>query len=429
MKLNHSSIIKKSLPAFFGARLAPMLGASAAFLLVAHKSPDDLSLFAYVLAVMSVVSTCCSLLFATTGNKAAELRGDKPALENFFSGGFTLASLVAFLAFLVCTAAAYLLDETESIKNLNTNAFWNLSLIYSFSIPLLIVNFFLQLFLEATGKAAICANRKIVITAAGFSGLIIGSLYVDSAAFTYYAMSYFFVAELLATLAFTNLIRHQRYLCFSHAKRLISYFVRFGTPIAVGMTGQKLYFYLLSERLLGIDIQLVAQLSICMTLIGLLMIPSLALSQIHSLQISQHPENSRDYFLRSLWWVIGLMALSAALLAPSAKYLFILFGGSLISYNENLLHTLIAFLTCSSLLSLAVAHLRARNETLGPQLLISFLMLALLIPGLYLFPFLNPGIEIFLGLQSATAFTGFLLLCSRIYLIHRRDQNGRIDAA
>ncbi|MFS2161667.1 hypothetical protein ACCD10_30640 [Pseudomonas sp. Pseusp122] len=419
--MKYSHIIKRSLPAFLGARLAPVLGISAVFLLVAHKNPTDLAIFSYVLAAASVISAFFSLILATTGNRAAALAQDHAAQRDLFAGGFTLALLIAALTAITCLCAMFFISGTSGARHLDTEVFWSLSLIYIASTPLLVINSFLQIFLEATGKAANCANRKILATVTCVGSL--GLLFVGASAeaFKYWAMAYFLISELLVLFLLIRLCGHQRYCSSGQARKLSGYFVRTGVPVAAGMSGQKIYFYLLTERLLRIDTHLVAQLSVFMTLVGLLIIPSVALSQIHSLQVSQRIRQSKGFFAAGLTWTLGIMLLSAVALYFLGEYLFFIAGGSIIDYSRRLFLTLIVFLTCSALLSLAMAHLRARHETFVPQLVINTLMLAFLIPGLYHFQFIDPDVETFLLLQSAAVFTGFLLLCGRIFFIHRHD--------
>lgn len=419
--MNYNQTVGKSLPAFASARLIPALGISAVFLLVAHKTPTDLAVFSYVLAAASVISAFFSLILATAGNRAAALAQDHTAQRDLFDGGFTLALLIAVLTAMTCLCAMFFISGTSGARHLDSEVFWSLSLIYIASTPLLVINSFLQIFLEATGKAASCANRKILTTVVCVGSLGLLFVGVSAEAFKYWAMAYFLISELLVLSMLIRLCGHQRYCSSEQARKLSGYFVRTGVPVAAGMSGQKIFFYLLTERLLRIDTQLVAQLSVFMTLIGLLIIPSVALSQIHSLQVSQHSQRSKGFFFAGLTWTLGIMLLSAVILYFLGEYLFFIIGGSIIDYSNRLYLTLVVFLTCSALLSLAMAHLRARNETFFPQLLINTLMLAFLIPGLYRFQFIDPDVETFLLLQSAALFTGFLLLCARIVFIHQRD--------
>ncbi|VVO16745.1 hypothetical protein [Pseudomonas fluorescens] len=420
--MNYSQAVKKSLPAFIMARLTPTIGISIVFLLMAHKSAEDLPVFSYVLAAASVISAFCSIILAMIGNRAASLAHSPSAQRDLFTGGFTLALFIAALTSLACLSATYFILRTNGLQHLDREVFWTLSLIYIASTPLLVINNFLQLFLEATGKASSCANAKIVITTLCCTSLAVLFAIISSDEFKYYAMSYFLSAEFLTLLLLTKLTNGERYCSFILAKKTSCYFLRTGIPIAAGLSGQKIYFYLLTERLARIDAQLVAQLSIFMTVIGILIIPSLAISQIHSLQVSRQVKQSAQCYRAGLTWVISIMVLSGVILYFCGEYAFLAIGGSVTDYSMKLYYTLVICLTSSSLLSLAFAHLRARSEIFIPQLLINTIMLAVLTPALYNLNLNTPDMETFLLLQSAATFAGFLLLCARIFFVHRSDE-------
>jgi hypothetical protein len=219
MSLNYNEVVKKSLPSFIGSRLIPTLGISAVFLLMAHKIPADLAVFSYVLAAASVVSAFSSLLLATAGNKAAALTHRESALSNLFTGGFTLALFIAVLTSAICLVVTYLLSTSGTIQHWDRETFWTLSLIYVASTPLLVINSFLQLFLEATGKASQCTRGKTLITVLSCLSLTLIFTLVNSHALKYYAMSYFFVIELLTLIFLIRLSRGQRYYSLMHAKK------------------------------------------------------------------------------------------------------------------------------------------------------------------------------------------------------------------
>lgn len=418
--MNYGQTLRHSLPAFILGRVTPTLGISAVFLLMAHKNPDDLAVFAYVLAVASVISGFFSMILAMTGNKTTSLSGSPSAQRAVFTGGLTLALCLGALVCLVCLLATYLIIRTDGIQHMDRQVFWTLSIVYIASTPLLVVNGFLQLFLEATGKASGYANARTSITVlcSGLLAVLLGVASTDD--FKYWAMSYFFISELFTLIFLIRLSGNRHYFSWTHAKQHASYFIRTGIPIAAGMSGQKLYFYLLTERLVRLDAHLVAELSVFMTVVGLLIIPAVALAQIHSLQVSRQIESSKEYFRAGLFWLFRGSMLMSLVIYLIGEHMFPFIGGSVVDYRPRLALTLIMFLVSSSLLSLAFGHLRALNETFAPQLLINVIMLALLIPAIYAIEFNAPDLEDFLMLQSAAAFFGFLILAVRIMVVHKR---------
>jgi hypothetical protein len=419
-EISYNQTIKKSLPAFTFSRLLPTLGISNVFLFMAHKSPDDLAVFAYVLAIASVISGFFSMILAMAGNKTASAAGSSSAQSAVFTGGLTFAVCLGPLVGLACLLATYSISKTGGSQQMDIQVYWTLSLIYIASTPLLVINGFLQFFLEAAGKASGYASVRASITLVCivFISVLFGVIHRD--AFKYCAMSYFFISELLTLICLIRLSGNRHYFSWTHAKQHASYFIRTGVPIAAGMSGQKLYFYLLTERLVRIDAHLVAELSVFMTVVGLLIIPAVALAQIHSLQVSRQIESSKEYFRAGFFWIFGGSMLMSLVIYLAGEHIFPFIGGSVVDYSPRLALTLIMFLVSSSLLSLAFAHLRALNETFAPQLLMNIIMLALLIPAIYAIEFDAPDLEDFLMLQSAAAFFGFLILTVRIMVVHRR---------
>ena len=420
--MNYSEAVRKSLLAFTVGRLTPAIGISTVFVLMAHKSADDLPVFSYVLAAATIISVFFSLILATIGNRAASLAHNLAAQREVFTGGFTLALIIAMITYLACFSATFFISRADGLQGLDKDAYWTLALIYIACTPLLVINTYLQLFLEAIGQASSCARAKTTITLLGCILLTTLVTIISDSNFKYYATSYFLGSELLTSLYLISLTKDQNYYSLNSAKKVWRFFLGTGLPIAAGLSGQKLYFYLLTERLARIDTQLVAQLSVFMTVVGLLIIPSLALSQIHSLEVSRQVKYSSQFYRAGLSWIIGMMILSGTLLYFFASYIFLAVGGSIFDYTMKLYFTLLMFLTCSSLLSLAISHLRARGETFLPQLSTNAIMLLILTPILYGFHYNTADLETFLLLQSAAAGAGFLLLNMRILFVHRRDK-------
>jgi hypothetical protein len=419
--LSYNQTVQKSLPAFTIGRFIPTAGISIVFLLIAHKSPDALPVFSYVLAVATVVSAFSSLMLATVGNKAASLGHDIAARRDLFTGGFTLALCSAILTPAACLVAAYFARETSGAQFREENLFWNLSLIYISSTPLLVINTFLQLFLEATGKASRYSRTKTWVTCVCAATLTLSASFTTSNTFTLQAMSYFFITELLTLIILIRLVSDQNFCSFVQAKNFGSSLLSTGLPIAAGLCGQKVFYYLLMERVARVDSTLVAQLTVFMSVIGLLVIPMLALCQIHSLQVSERPSRSASFYWRGLAWASGMLGLNAVVLYLAGEEVFQAIGGSVLPYDGTLYLLTVCFLGGSTLISFALAHLRARNETLAPQIFINVVMLLVFIPLIYSITFTSPTVKTFLFLQAAMAWICFLLLCIRIFIIHRFD--------
>lgn len=418
----YSQSIRTALAPFIMSRLIALSGISFVFILVAHKAPEDLGLFSYVLALLTVISTVFPLLLATAGNNAASLM-DKPAeLNSFFSGGFTLSLAVGALTAAACFLAVQVATNFSGTQHWDEESFWSISLVYILATPLIATNNFLQMFFESTGKANRVAETRLKITLFCSAVLMLSCVISNREDFKLCAMLYFPLSEAMTLLLLTKPLSKKRYYSPRDAKKILSLSLRGGLPIAAGMTGQKVYFYLLMERLARVGSGLTAELSVFMTVAGILLIPSLALAQIHSFQVSQHRSQSKDLYRSGLVWNAGIFLLTAFVISLLGKYAFYIVGGELMHYRSQLLATVILFIFSTSLLSLAVAHLRANGETLMPQLLINVIMLGLLMPLLYCLEPHQSSLEIFLMLQSGAAALSFSLLGLRIAHIHKTNR-------
>lgn len=420
--LSYRQAVRKSLPAFIAGRLIPTAGISIVFLLMAHKAPNDLAVFSYVLAVVTMVSAPSSLLLATIGNKTASLAHNTTAQRRLFTGGFTMALGIAILTPLICLLTVYFASRASGAQLQDKEAFWNLSIIYISSTPLVVVNSFLQLFLEATGKAAHYSRLKGFITCGSGVTLTLVALSAVSESFKYYAMSYFFITEGLTLCLLIRCLSDQRLYSLVQAKAVSGYFLGTGAPIAAGLGGQKVFYYLLTERIARIDTSVVAQLSVFMTVIGLLIIPPLALCQIHSLQVSRNPQYAPGYYWRGLGMTIGIIGLVAVILLPVGEWLFQAVGGTVLPYDVKLYLLTVFFLSGSTLISFALGHLRARNDILVPQLFINTMMLVIFIPIVYSVNFTDPTLTTFLSLQGSMTWICFFSLWVRIFLMHKTDR-------
>ena len=420
--MNYSQSILKTLPSFILSRFISLGGISLVFVLVAHKTPEHLALFSYVVALLSVISTVLPLFLATAGNEAASLMAKPADLHSFFSGGFTLSLLIGTLTAIVCTLSVQLATETSGVQQWDREAFWSLSALYILATPLIATNTFLYLFYESTGKANWVASIKLKTTL-GCSGFLAGSFLLSNAEnFKFYAMIYFPLIELSTLFFLTSTPYQRRLFSIRNAKKIFEPLLRKGVPIAVGMSGQKIYFYLLMERLLRIDNTLPSALSVFMTVAGLSLVLPAALTQLHSFQVSRHLDLSKGFYRTGLIWMAGLLLATTVFFSVTGPFIFYIVGGEVTHYNVPLFFTLIAFIFSNSFLSLAVAHLRARGETLLPQLVINIIMLGLLTPLLYSLEPSRFRVEIFLMLQSAATALGFLLLGVRIAHIHRGER-------
>ena len=424
--MTYHAFMRASLPAFTLSRIVPWFGVSLALSLIAHRSPGDLAVFSYVLALFSVVSALLPMLLATSGNVTSSLSHNETARGDFFTAGFTIALFIAVISGLLCLGVFLCALNLSSMRNIDMQAFKILSLIYIPAVPLLSLNLFLQLFHEASGKSSGCSRIKTFVTLVGTLGLLIMYECSTSKLFTYGAMAYFFITELAVLICLLKLSRPYKHFSFREAKNTASSLLTQGLPIAIGLGGQKLYFYLTIERLATADTALVAQFSLFMSIVGIVTIPAMALSQIHSLHTSQHATASAENYRLGLSWLVALIVGISFLLSFAGRAFFTFISGAVINYTPGFYSAAVFFFTTSACLGLALAHLRARNDTSAPQLIINMLMLGGVIPLVYGISWQDQNVTTLIYLQSAAMLMAFLILHRRVLKIHRDDKVARL---
>ncbi|MFJ4143385.1 hypothetical protein [Pseudomonas sp. NPDC089734] len=420
--MTYNNFVKKTLPAFTSSRLTPLLGISLLFSLTAHKAPDDLVTISYVLALFSIVSTIAPMLIATSGNTTSSLIDDEAAKRNFFTGGFTTTLCLASASTILSIMVLFIALTLPGMRNVHTPAFVSLSLIYLPAIPLLSINFFLQLFHEADKRHSNYSKIKTGTTFLGAIFLLTAFAYSPRNAFKYYAMSYFLLTEALLFIYLIKLSTGYRFISTRHAQKIASDLLKKGGPLASGVAGQKIYFYLMVERLTTTNPDLTIQLSIFMSIINIISTPSQAFSQIHSLHTSQQPTKSKYNYHHGILWTTGISSALAGLLYITGNHFFITYSNNTLHLTSSLYLTTVFFLTGNAFLALTMAHLRARNDTLTPQIIVNILMLTTATPVIYTLSWDKHEFFTLIIIQGTALFLSALILHNRISALHNRDK-------
>ena len=402
------------------SRIIPYCGIAFLLALAAHNLASDVALIAYILAFFSVLSVMVSMPLAGIGNLIAEHSEDPDDKKKLFSGGLGAALTMAAMAILFsCLLLAIILLLPGA--QMDVNKVYTLALIYSAAVPLLVINTFLHFFHEASGDARACSIIKAGTTLVACIGIFFVYSVSESNinAFVYWAMGYFLFGEVLLLVCLMGL-SWRRALSFVpvYCKRTACNIKCIGLPIALGLGGQKLYFYLLNEKLAAVASALVAQLSIYMSVVGLLMIPVVAYCQAHSLYVSKYVSQCPRSYVKGQAGLLCVVVIMLCVLLLGGSSLFFWLGGQIIIFDREAIITVTALLVSSAVLSLSAAHLRGLRDTLAPQLVMNVLMLSVLVPIIYFAGVGYNNIHFYLRLQSAGLFTGFVVLQLRIRYMH-----------
>ncbi|BAP45885.1 putative uncharacterized protein [Pseudomonas sp. StFLB209] len=417
--MNYSAFAATSLPSFVITRAFPLLGISTLFSLIAYTAPDALAIVSYTIAFFSIIAATIPVLLSTVSNTVARIKIDAEKMDEFFSGGFTLSLALGFIACLLCTIALAIVLQLPSAEILGSATLVNLSIIYIPAATLLPINIFLQSFSEATGKAQQSAKLKTLITITGIIYLTASFSCCPPEHFKYYALAYFLVTETLSLISFLSINKGYRRFSVSNAACVASPLLKKGAAIAGGMIGQKIYFFLVVERLAATNLSLNKELSVTMSIITLLTIPSLAFSQVHSIYTSSELSEKKSNYRHGLIWTAALSTTITAIIIFTGEKIFSLYSNNSVIYDKSLAWSLITFTNCSAFLALATGHLRALNRTTAPQLIINALMLGMLIPIVYAINWDYEKITLLLHLQASTLALAFFILHSRIISLQK----------
>ena len=416
--MRYERFMRRSLVPLITSRIMPYCGITLLLALVAHKHASDLALISYVLAIFSVVAVMLSMSLGATGNLIAEHSDDDQEKTHLFRGGFSVSLVMAVVSLLIGFVILELIADLPGAQ-MNINKVHSLAVIYLGAIPLLVINTFLHFFHEANGDARVCSIIRLGVTVC--SGLYVGlaSFAAGVENFIYWAMGYFLFGEALLLLCLLWLSWKRNFdFCPMYCKRTVRNVIRLGFPIAFGLAGQKLYFYLLNERLAAEASARVAQLSVYMSVVGLFMIPVVAYCQAHSLYISRHVEQRLTSYGKGQLGLLMLIVLLLCALLVVGHSLFFWLGEKIVAFNRDAFISVGYLLVSGSVLSLSTSHLRGLRDTLAPQLMMNLVMLSVLVPIIYFVSSEAADIHFYLRLQSAGLFTGFILLQLRIWHMH-----------
>ena len=399
-------------------RIMPYCGITFLLAFVAHNRASDVSLIAYVLAIYSVLAVMASMSLGATGNLIAEHSDDTQEKARLFSGGLSVAVLMALATLLIGFVMVKLTVYLPGAQ-MNMYKVYALSAIYIGAIPLLVVNTFLQFFHEASGDSRACSVIKFGTTVFSFLYVWVVFFLAEKDVFIYWAMGYFLCGEAVLLLCLLRLSRRRNFYFYPlYCKRVVKNVYALGFPIALGLAGQKLYFYLLSERLAIVMPVWVAQLSVCMSVLGLFMIPVVAYCQAHSLYISSHPEQRLASYVKGQLGLCGLIVVLLCVLSVTGHTVFFWLGEKIIMFDREAYISVSCLLVSGSILSLSTSHLRGLRDTFAPQLIMNIVMLSVLVPIIYFVSAGASDIYFYLRLQSSGLLAGFVFLQLRIRYMH-----------
>lgn len=409
---------KRNIVPFTLSRLLPYLSIAVIIVLQAHKAFSDLSMLAYLLATYAVPVSIISMSIAIIGNFVALNKGDFEKNSRLFRASLSASMVLAIATTAVCLLIHVYWIGDSTISSIDKVKLGNLSFIYLLSTPLLVINTFLFFFNEAYKKAS--SSTRIESISAAFSFIFVFAAYAFSEddKFCYFAVASIVVCEAL-TLFMYVLLSINRGFKFKLAfdPSIFKEIAVVGLPVALGLGVQKIFFLLLTERLIRIDNDLVSMLSVSMSIVGFLLIPASAFSQLHSLHVGRNYRGLARYNGIGILYLICISIFSFAPFVLFSNFFYEVFGGNEKLADNNLTLAITCFLFSSALTAFSMSQLRAVKDTLIPQVLIGSLMLLVLYPIFASSYFDDSGLPDFLYAESVALFVCCIILHFRtIYL-------------
>ena len=414
LSAQYSKTIRAGLLPYSQARMAPFLGVALLVASVAHASPDQLGAFAYVTALFAIVSAPLSLPLSAAGNVVADQRRQGLDSASVFPAGFTFALLLAGVLVVLSVLMYANLHQFSGYRTLGGDTVVKLSLMLMPALPLLVINTYLHVYHEAAGQARFCSWLRSSCVLGGLVYLGVAASLVPADRFVFYAMAYPVLIEVIQLVGYVWL-SYQKNLSFKLARigSVGKTILQLGLPLSIGLCGQRIYGALLNERLAGLNAQLVADLAVYMSVLGILTVPVAAFSQLHSVYVSRSNASRRDLYQLGMPWIAALAAVLTLLLLLGGPGLFYLFGGDTTPFTSRIFLTLALSVASMCALGLITAQLRALKDALRPQLIVLSVTFLGVLPAIYLVDLTHADLDTVLRIDT-------LLRVPALLYLHRR---------
>lgn len=361
-----------------------------------------------------------SMPLAMIGNISVEEKNNGKSGYDIFLSGLPIAILMSLLGFI---SALIMKDNIISKEN---ESVITASKIYIFCVPLLIANTYLFYFIEGFVNNIAMAKVKLITTFTSSFVIISISFYVKKL-LTWHVFSVFLLIEIIILMLYTHVLynyfkgKYKRHKIKS-MKFISSKILRIGLPVALGLAGQKLVYFLITQRLTNFNIDLVSDLSIIMSIIGIISLPFGAFSQIHSLFVSESDKREHKKFFISgvklSFLFIILMIFITWLIYP---YLIRLYGANPQLIDNSYFIGLSFLFATSSLMLLCMSHLRALQDTFYSQATAVIILLLGFIPAIWLYKLHNG--ELYKIIYTQSMFTTLIILILTFRILYFKQEN------
>ncbi|WP_158150152.1 hypothetical protein [Pantoea agglomerans] len=375
--------LKVKLIPFFTSRLAPFASFALITIIISKLNYPELGRFSYLTAMFSLPVVLMSMPLAMIGNLSVEKRLSNVNGKEIFLNGLPFAASLSMAGFIVSVLLKTLLINSVDSETIKASA------VYVSIVPMLIINTYLFYFVESYVSNVVMAKVKVIT--ALLSGIIIFcvSFYVKPL-MTHHVFYVFAIIEvILMVLYLSVLIKSFGWMPLSFeyksVKSVALNLARIGLPVSLGLAGQKLVYFLITQRITGFDMSIVSDLSVLMSCIAIFALPFGAFAQIHSLYISGNNKiDHKVFFKKGMIFSSLLISLIIGIAWVFYPYLIDLYGADKRLLSTQFFVSVACFFTTSSIMLLCMSHLRALQDTFIPQSIAVCILVLGFIPAMWI---------------------------------------------
>ncbi|WP_027710543.1 hypothetical protein [Dickeya chrysanthemi] len=398
---------KKIFP-FCTSRFSPYIGFMIITIVMARYNREELAVFSYFTAFFALPVTILSMPLAMIGNLVVSGQRDGESGGAIFLSGIPLGIVLSISGFFISWVIGALFLNSYDKESYQ---------IYIYCVPLLIFNNYLFFFIESFLSSGFIAKIKVFFSLISSFFIALIAFYLNDIKAIYVFVSFLFM-EVSFLFFYVGIIFYKKInwnVKDVNYKRTSSQLIKFGSPIAIGLAGQKLVYFLLTQRLMGINPLHVSDLSVVMSVVGLIGIPVGAFSQIHSLFVSERKLSEQyNLFKVGVFFILSICFIIMLLFSIFGKEILMLYGNNPLLNNTTVYVSIFLLFITSSYMQLGMSHLRAINDTLIPQGIANIVLIIFFLPIIWMPSFNNMAVSGFIIVQSSCLFIICVFLFFRV---------------
>ncbi|TMU78601.1 hypothetical protein FGA82_15275 [Pseudomonas fluorescens] len=418
IKDGYFSFYRENILKFTANRFFPYISMSIIGILLANKNIDEFAFFSYIAAAFIFPATIATFMFMAIGNLTS--RHPNHGIQEIFISSFLIAAISATFVICACVTIIYFSSEEVQTLPLHYRA-TALEFTYLTYIAVYIFTSFFNSFFEAhikdkTSSKARLINFVPLITSATLIFLI------APAENSSLAIVRLMLVCAVIEFAYYLYISLKRDLWSGHVQPdLCLQLFKLGAPTGIGLSLQRLAFFIVNKKLFLVDRDLVSIFSIAISVVTLMTIPVSAFTQIHSIYITKKPGSKLN--IDAFILLTASMVMPLMLFAGFGHSILMIFGVSndMQAGNTYLTESITSMFLATGLLMLISSHIRALGNTVIPQIVINAAIYLIYVGSVFYQGVESKTAFSLLSTYSASYFVCFLLLAMYVVHIERKS--------